>query len=265
MNDLHNKFVRELRNRNYADKTIETYSWHVHHFVEFAESSNLTPEERIPAFLDTRKGPEEKRLAYYGISLFYKLVIKKECPYILDRIRKKKRLPRILNREEVIRILESINNPKHRLMISFLYASGLRVSEVTRIRVCDLDTENLRLFILNAKGQKDRMTLLSASLLEGIREFCRNKQPQDFLFLSNKNRPYPVRTVQRIFKDAHGKSGVKKHATCHTLRHCFATHLLESGTDIKSIKQLLGHRSLKTTSIYLHLADVLHRDISSPL
>lgn len=265
MNEYLNNFIRELRNRNYAEKTITTYSWHVGQFLKFSTETDYAPGERIAAFLDGLNGPEEKRLGYYSILCFYRLIIKKECPYTLDHIRKKKRLPKILDRSEVLQILDSVKNPKHRLMLSFLYAGGLRVGEVTRIRVCDLDLANLRVYVCNAKGHKDRVSLLSAGQIAPLETLLARKKPQDHLFKTADGRPYPVRTVQKIFQDAKQKSGVTKRATCHTLRHCFATHLLQAGVDLKTIKQLLGHRSLKTTSIYLHLTDVMHREVSSPL
>ena len=254
-----------MRNRNYAEKTIETYSYHVNNFLHFAESTNYSPEERIPAFLDGLHGGEERRLAYYSISAFYRLLLKKDCPYLLDKIRKRKRLPNIISREEVIKILDTITNLKHRLMISFMYGSGLRVSEVTRIRIRDVDFKNLRLYVVNAKGKKDRITVISKTQIVHIKKIIGMRKSGDLLFLTKDQKQYPIRTIQKIFKEAWLKSGILKRATCHTLRHCFATHLLENGVDLKTIKQLLGHRSLKTTSIYLHLTDVMNRDISSPL
>ena len=265
MNDKLNSFIREMSNRNYAEATIETYSIYIKNFLLFAETTNYTPEERIPVFLDGLHGGEEKRLAYYSISAFYKLVLKKECPYHLDKIRKRKRIPNIISRDEVIKILGTIENMKHRMMIAFLYGSGLRVSEITRIKIQDVDLENLRLHIVNAKGHKDRMTIISKSQVFNISEIIGERKNTEYLFLTRDDKPYPIRTIQKIFRDALLKSGIRKKASCHTLRHCFATHLLENGVDLKTIQQLLGHHSLKTTSIYLHLTDVMNREISSPL
>ncbi|MBN1524613.1 MAG: tyrosine-type recombinase/integrase [Spirochaetales bacterium] len=188
-----------------------------------------------------------------------------ECPYILDKVKRNKRLPAVLNRDEIIKILDQIKNNKHYCMIGLMYAGGLRVSEVVKLRIQDLLPEQLQLYVRRSKGHKDRISLLSDKLLSGLDHIIKNRAGKELLFLTQQNKKYTVRTIQAIFEKAMKKSGIQKKATCHTLRHSFATHLIESGTNVKAVKNLLGHKSVKTTMVYIHLADTFTKDIVSPL
>ncbi len=260
------EFIREMKNRNYAKNTIRTYSGHLKHFLTFSRKSMFEPEKRIAVFLEKEKSsPEQRRLAWAAIKLFYEMVLKKDCPYKLDRVRSRKRLPDILTKAEILEILNHISNVKHRLIISLLYGSGLRVSEVCILRIKDLDFINLALKIRNSKGHKDRITLLSEKTVESMRNLTEGRGGNEYIFLTLYKRKYTIRTVQKIFSKALQKTSLQKNPTCHTLRHCFATHLVESGTDIKTIKNLLGHKSVKTTMVYINLADPVSRRIKSPL
>lgn len=259
-------FTREMKNRNYSVRTVKLYSSYLSRFLEFSAGSSLSPGERIAEFLDKKlSSHEQRRLAWSSIKLFYKLVIRKECPYELSRIRSRHRLPDILSREEIVMLLKGINNLNHRLMISMLYGSGLRVSEVCSIRIKDLDFIHMKLRIRDSKGHKDRVTLLSESLKDDLKEIIRDRSADEFLFVTILGSKYSIRTVQKIFSDAYLRSGMNKKPTCHTLRHSFATHLVENGTDVKTVKSLLGHKSIKTTMVYVKLADPLTRDLKSPL
>jgi len=150
-------------------------------------------------------------------------------------------------------------------MIGLIYAAGLRVSEVVKLKIKDLDFDSLRIYIRQGKGKKDRITLLSEKLVEPLNRTIIGRKAGEYVFLTLHNRKYTIRTVQTIFNNALKRSNVQKHASCHTLRHSFATHLLEHGANIKSIKDLLGHRSVKTTMIYVHVAEKLTSRIKSPL
>lgn len=262
-------FVVEMKNRNYAQSTVRNYSNHLKHFLVFSHLSGnaaLPPDERVREFLyRRRKAQEQKRLAYCALKLFYELVLKKPCPYTLDRMRKRKRVPEVLSRSEIIAILNGMTNAKHRLMISLMYASGLRVSEVTNIRVRDIDFENLSIRIACSKGNKDRITVFSEKLVPAIRVCIANLPAVSYLFRTRDGKKYTVRTVQQIFHASCVRAGITKQAHCHMLRHSFATHLLENGTNLKLIKELLGHKSITTTNIYLHVADVSGTKVKSPL
>jgi len=266
MHDYLIEFKREMKNRNYARNTVRTYSAHIGHFLIFSRESDYEPYKRITVFLEeVVSTPEQRRLAWSAIKLFYEIVLKKECPYKLDRVKSRKRLPDILTKDEILEILNCISNDKHRLIITFLYASGLRVSEVVNLKIKDLNFSNLSLKIRNTKGNKDRFTLLSAKSIEEINKQIKDRDGNEYIFLTLYNKKYTIRTVQMIFSNALKKSNLQKKPTCHTLRHCFATHLVESGTDIKSVKTLLGHKSVKTTMVYVNLADPVSKRIMSPL
>jgi len=255
-----------MKNRNYAANTIRLYSGSLNEFLEFSAKNRIEPSQRIALFLENEKNTaEQRRLAWSAIKLFYRLVLKKECPYCLDKVRGRKRLPDILTNEEIHILLESITNPTHRAMISMLYGSGLRVSEVCAIRVCDLDFTHFMLKIRDSKGHKDRLTLLSGKLEYPLKKIITGRSAADFVFLTQRGKRYSIRTVQKIFSNALSRSGLQKRSTCHTLRHSFATHLVEEGVDIKTVKNLLGHKSIKTTMVYVKLADPESRKIASPL
>lgn len=266
MNNYLEKYIRELKNHNYSANTIRLYSMYLHRFLDFSRDHKLEPTERISIFLNsTLSGHEQRRLAWSAIKLFYSLIIQKPCPYSLSKVRQRKRLPDILSRDEIITLLSCISNTNHRMMIGMLYGSGLRVSEVCSIRVKDLDILRLKLKIRDSKGNKDRITLLSSELVPDLEDLVRERKAEDFLFLTQSKTKYSVRTIQKVFSRALRKSKILKSPTCHTLRHSFATHLVENGVDIKTVKQLLGHKSVKTTMIYIKLADIRTRDLVSPL
>ncbi|MCK5267358.1 MAG: tyrosine-type recombinase/integrase [Spirochaetes bacterium] len=265
MNKHIEEYRNEMYNRNYAPNTIKVYKSSLEHFLSFAETTKYEPGLRISKFLNNIISHEKRRIAYAAINLFYKVIIKKECPYKLDFVKKRKRIPVVLDKDEIIEILASISNPRHTLMISMLYGSGLRVSEIVELRVSDVDLKNYLLNVKNSKGDKDRISTLSEKLKQGLEVQIKNKTGSDYVFKTISNKKYSVRTVQQIFKNALEKSGIQKNATCHSLRHSFATHLLQDGTDIRTLKDLLGHKSVKTTMVYLHVADPLKRNVKSPL
>lgn len=260
-------YQREMKNRNYSRNTIRMYSIYLGQFLRYCQVDKKSePAERIALFLQNQqKTSEQRRLSWSSIKLFYKLVLNKECPYQLDRIRGRKRLPDILSRDEILYLLEGINNIKHRLMISMLYGSGLRVSEVCSLKIKDPDFINKKLKIRNSKGNKDRITLLSPLLIEDLRLVMKGRGGEDYIFVTQSGYKYSIRTVQKVFSNALEKSRLQKTSTCHTLRHSFATHLVEDGVDIKTVKGLLGHKSIKTTMVYVQLADPLTRELQSPL
>jgi integrase/recombinase XerD len=150
-------------------------------------------------------------------------------------------------------------------MISMLYGSGIRISELVRIRIRDLDFPSLTVRIVNAKQNKDRITVFSESLAEELKVIVQGRDGKEYVFLTMNRRPYTRRTVQAVFARAFRESGIQKRAPCHTLRHSFATTLLSNGIDIRAIKDLLGHQSVKTTMIYLHVTEKTARKIKSPL
>lgn len=184
----------------------------------------------------------------------------------IPRTKKAKKLPIVLSKDEVKRIINVTANLKHKAIFATTYAAGLRVSEVANLRIKDIDSSNMQIRVSQGKGNKDRYTLLSEKNIEILREYFKVYHPTTWLFPGMlKDDPINTRTIQKVFVRAKQKAGIKKDATIHSLRHSFATHLLEAGTDIYHIQQLLGHTNVKTTSIYIHLTNHNVLKLTSPL
>ena len=181
----------------------------------------------------------------------------------MERPKRERTLPIVLSKEEVRRILAAANNAKHRLALRCLYGMGLRVSELVNMKVNDIDFDR-RVVKINGKGNKERYVMLPDGLRDDLRSYMAFEKPEKYLLKGRKGK-YAIKSVQKIFEYATRKAGVMKEASCHTLRHSFATHLLESGVDIRYIQQLLGHAKLQTTQIYTHVSGNAMANIKSPL
>lgn len=185
--------------------------------------------------------------------------------YALERPLKETKLPKVLSEDEVIAILKALGNLKHKTMIWLIYAAGLRRSELVGLKIKDIDSKRMVINIKGAKGKKDRITMLSDRILNLLRKYFAEYRPKVWLFEGAPGQPYSASSLQKVFMAALRKSGVRKEATLHTLRHSFATHLLETGTDLRYIQALLGHNSSKTTEIYTHVTTRGMEKIKSPL
>jgi integrase/recombinase XerD len=186
----------------------------------------------------------------------------------IPRPKKPLLLPKLLNEDELRKLFNALTNKKHKAMLFTAYSAGLRVSEVANLKIADIDSKRMQIFIERAKGKKDRYVNLSPLLLDILRMYIGSYKPPPkvYLFESETSQDaYPVRTLQRIFQLAKFKAGIRKEVGVHSLRHSFATHLLEKGTDIKYIKELLGHFNIKTTERYLHVSKKALVNIISPL
>jgi len=183
--------------------------------------------------------------------------------------KKHKKLPVVLTRQEVHNLLSVITHPKYLAITATLYGSGLRLSECLNLKIKDLDTEALTIIVRDGKGKKDRVTILPNSLLTILRNYYRlsPKKPETYLFPKRYDltAPFSIRHTQHIISEAGKKAGIQKKVSSHVLRHTFATHLLESGVNLRKIQVMLGHRSLDTTSVYTHLAKDFLEDVESPL
>lgn len=184
--------------------------------------------------------------------------------YYVQRPKKERVLPNVLSEEEVATILKCAENLKHKAMLSLIYSSGLRLGELINLTIHDIDSKRMLIIIKQGKGKKDRVSLLSVKVLEILREYFKKYKPKDYLFEGQFGEQYSPTSVQKVFKIAKQKAGIKKKATVHTLRHSFATHLLEHGTDLRYIQSLLGHQSPKTTEIYTHITKRGLDKIKSP-
>jgi len=263
MTPLRAKMLRYMKRRNYSPSTIKSYiSW----VEKFANYYNKSPEylseEDIGFYLDYLK--TERQLSqssisacYSGIKLLWEKVLERSWnTNKLPRSKRAKSLPQVLSREEVRQIIEHTRNRKHRLILRLLYTTGIRVGEVVKLKLGDIDSKRMVIRIKHGKGNKDRYVVLSGSLLEELRVYWKWYRPEEYLFEgAQRSHPISIRTVQHVFKQACRRIGLRKQVGVHVLRHSFATHLLESGVDTLLVKTLLGHANLSTTSRYLHVAN----------
>jgi site-specific recombinase XerD len=265
--------LEELQRRNYSSKTIRLYLRHV---AEFAKHFHRSPDQlgaedirQYQLFLI-----QEKKLAWSSynqivcaLRFFYAKTLKRA--FLLEEIpfpRMEQRLPTILSPEEVARILTVPPHLKTRALLMTIYAAGLRRSEAAHLRVNDIDSARMTITVRQGKGQKDRLVMLSPVLLQILRQYWRHNKPKQWLFPGgNPDQPISDNDVFAVFHNAVRRAGITKKVSPHSLRHSFATHLLESGTDLRTIQILLGHRSLKTTARYLHVSQQHVRATASPL
>lgn len=197
---------------------------------------------------------------------FHQVLGKKEFEFSLPRPKKEKKLPTVLTMDECLKLFQAVDNPKHKLLLLIGYGAGLRVSEIVQLQWKDILFAEYKIHIKNAKGKKDRMVMLPFSIVQSLEIYRQLFKGTHYVFEGHfAGEPYSTGTVQNVMRDALRKSGLEKRATVHTLRHSFATHLLESGTDIRYIQKFLGHSSIKTTTIYTHLTQTAVDKIQSPL
>ena len=227
-------------------------------------------EEEIKAYLMdgiTRKGWRESTQNSHvnAIKFYYEKVLGRSRMVYDIRVRKAETLPGVFSQEEVGRLFKAVTNLKHRSILMTIYSAGLRVSEVVNLRKADILIDRGQLFIRLAKGKKDRYTVISQKLKSLLAEYLKAYKPSYRLFEGQDHGPYSVRSVQQMLRDAVQTSGVNPYATVHTLRHSFATHMLENGTDLRYIQELLGHNNPKTTQIYTHITKRGLDKIRSPL
>jgi len=213
------------------------------------------------------KGSSSQTINLYlnAIKFFYREIMKSPQSIDIRFAKKSNKLPVVLSHDEIERIIEVTKNSKHRLIISLSYGAGLRVSEIISLKVKDLDLDSLTIHLKNAKGKKDRITVLPVKLVNSLRNAVAGKDIDDLVFESERGGGLTDRTAQVIFNNGLRRAGIKKEATFHSLRHSFATHLLENGTDIRYIQELLGHQNIRTTQIYTKVTNPAVRNIKSPL
>jgi integrase/recombinase XerD len=266
-------FVRQLRSRRYGDSTIKTYSEALRTFLRFYANVPVTQltESDIVLFnndyiLKNKFSASFQNQVVNALKLFFTLVEKRSLnPEIIHRPKIPKTLPNVLSKDEVKSILESLKNLKHQSMLSLIYACGLRSGELLTLKPQHVDSKRELLIIKNTKGNKDRIAPLSLKIIELLRSYYRAYKPKHYLFEGQvAGTPYDGRSLQLVLKQAVAKSGIKKPVTLHWLRHSYATHLLEAGTDLRYIQEILGHKSSKTTELYTHVSTKSIQKITSP-
>lgn len=272
--DALKKLDEHLHRKGYSRQTHKAYLGHAERFIR---QSILSVEEVSPRELDAYflKMMKEKHSNTYvnqaisALRFWFKVVMKRsDFPKEWVRPKRNKNLPSVFSEEEVLALLESTSNLKHRLLLTLAYSSGLRVSEVVRLQKRDFDVSRKMIHIRQAKGGKDRYSLLSDSVIDLMQQYLQSYVAVDYLFpggSGDHGTHLTERSAQYIFERAKRKAGIEKKASIHTLRHSFATHLLENGTDLRHIQELLGHASLKTTEIYTHVSIKDLKRIQSPL
>ena len=254
--------------RKYSQRTIKLYSYHNREFLEFSDEMSNEDIRDYLYHLENEKKASASSLntAINALKFYYGEVLKKRIAYEIKRQKKDKKLPVVLSQEEVSMILSSVTNIKHRLILMLIYSAGLRVSEVVRLKPGDVDIQRKLIHIRGAKGRKDRYTMLSDVAIKTLSLYLKTCQAEKWLFPGQKEGLHiTTRTVQRIFDDAVEKADIDKEVSVHSLRHSFATHLLESGVDLRYIQELLGHKSSKTTEIYTQVSNKDIGKIRSPL
>ncbi|MFA5643976.1 MAG: tyrosine-type recombinase/integrase [Patescibacteria group bacterium] len=264
-----NLLERELKIRNYSPKTIKAYLYGLKEYLIF-KKVNLDnfDENIIKNFLLTSRikaSPQSQNIYLGGIKFYYYNIIKINKKIDIKSIKKTKKLPVVLSRQEIKEILNSISNEKHKLLIAVSYGAGLRVSEAISLKVKDIDLEELTIHIKNAKGQKDRISVLPEKLIKNLEKIIKFKSLNEYVFESERGGKLTSRTAQKIFENNLKKAKIKKDATFHSLRHSFATHLLENGVDVRYVQELLGHQNIRTTQIYTQVTNPKLKNIKSPL
>jgi len=259
-----------LKIRKLSQKTIKSYIYYNRVFLDFVgKSARQITASDIRNYLeylaDKNCSSSTLNLAYNALKLYYGEIYKRRFFVNIPRAKKVKKLPIVLSGKEIKRFFSVFQNVKYKLMFVLMYASGLRISEIVKLRVCDIDFDNTVLWVRSGKGGKDRQSLLPEILIKVLKRWVSDKDVDDFVFGSIRGGSLTERSVQKMFVKHLKLAGIKKEATCHSLRHSFATHLLESGTDIRYIQELLGHKRIETTQIYTKVTNKNLKNIKSPL
>lgn len=261
---------REMKLAGFSPKTIKAYTICVSKIYNyFHKPLNQISESEFKAFLaklvNENYSPYTLNQYHAAMKYVLKHIYQQTRTFSFPYAKRHKKLPIVLSRKEITIILENISNLKHQLLISLAYAAGLRVSEIINLKVEDIDLEELTIHIKQAKGNKDRISVFPIKMRTNIQILVNNKQGKDFVFESQRGGKLTTRTVQNIFSRALTKSGINKPATFHSLRHSFATHLLENGIDVRYVQELLGHANIRTTQRYTQVTNPQLRNITSPL
>lgn len=259
-----------MRLRNYSPRTIEVYTSVAKNvYAHFRKPIGRLTQAEIETFLRTKLeagcASETIRVYIQAIHFIMRHLYHRDSVIHIRYPKRPSKLPEILSREEIQRVLTSTANQKHRALIALAYSAGLRVGEVVRLTVANIDFDTATITIRQGKGRKDRVTIFSKKLFPALRELTRLKQSHEYVFESERGGRLTERTVQAVFQHALLTAGIEKRASFHSLRHSFATHLLENGVDLRFIQELLGHNNIRTTQRYTRLSRASFAHITSPL
>ena len=267
------EFILKLKELRYSSSTEKTYKNALEDYLNFHHSIEIDKlnEGHIQSFLrhlvmERNVSTSYQNQAINAVKFYYERVLGgQRKTYFIDRPKKEKTLPVVLSEEEIILILRSVSNLKHKAILIIIYSAGLRISECINLKIKDIDSNRMQIRIQQSKGKKDRYSLLSMKTLTVLREYFKEYKPKEYLFEGQKGGIYSVRSIQNIFRDTIEKAKITKKVSVHSLRHSFATHLLENGTNLRYIQSLLGHANSKTTEVYTHVTTKGFEQLKSPL
>ncbi len=272
MTILRNAFEKHLILQRYSPKTNEAYLHAVKGLAYFFnQSPDKLTDEKIQDYLrylieDRKYSWSTCNVTFCGIKCFYDNVLHRSTELMIPPRPRQKRLPTILSQNEVSKLLNTCTNLKHKALLLTVYSAGLRVSEVVSLQAVHIERSRRMIRVEQGKGKKDRYTVLSGTLLTELENYWREYHPGDWLFFGkDKNKPMPISTAQQIYYTAKRRAGITKGRGIHTLRHCFATHLMEQGVQPYAIKRMMGHKALATTAGYIHVSNQFLSTVKSPL
>lgn len=267
------RYEEQLRLKGYSANTIKVYTGE---FIQFLKTLKNTPAQNIDAEklrsyilycikkLNLSENAIHSRLN--ALKFYYEQVLHRDKFFVeIPRPKKPSTLPKALSVNDVKKMFAVTQNLKHLVLLKMCYGMGLRVSELVNLKIEDIDSDRMQVHIRSGKGKKDRYTILPESILTELRNYYKEYKPVEFLFEGQYGKQYSIRSAQQVFKTAMNKAKIKKRVGVHSLRHSYATHLIEQGTDIRFVQELLGHKDIKTTLIYTSLTDTAKRKIKSPL
>jgi integrase/recombinase XerD len=267
------EMILKLNEIRYSHKTIRIYKCLFEEFINYYHKCDIKTidEPQIINYLrflvmERKVSTSYQNQAINAIKFYYEKVLGGQRKfYFIDRPKKERTLPTVLNEEEIIRLFKSVDNIKHRCMLMLAYSSGLRLGEIIRLRISDIDRERMQIRVEQSKGKKDRYAKLSTKFLAALDPYIEKFSPKDYVFEGIMGAEYSPSSLQNIMRAAVKKAGITKHTTMHTLRHTYATHSLENGVDLRYIQSMLGHDNSKTTEIYTHITTKGFDKIKSPL
>jgi site-specific recombinase XerD len=271
--ELISKYEHQLTLKNYSENTLKAYLNGLNIFLQYL-SLNQIPEvssKELDLFFHHCK----KELGYSysmmkqllaSVKFLYEEILNESIDFDFNiKMKKPSRIPVVLSVQEVERFLNSFTNLKHKAIFTMIYSAGLRIGELLNLKIRDIDSDRLQIRIHQGKGQKDRYSLLSPKVLLLLREYVSEYKPKEYLFEGQYGGKYSASSIQTLMRKHKKICGIKKKATPHTLRHSFATHLLDNGTDTRFIQELLGHKHISTTQIYTHVSSRTLKDVQSPI
>lgn len=255
---------QKLKYLNYSDRTIKSYLFYINQFLS---SVNISPtrltSSDFQSYLDSYNftSVSQQNQVINAIKFLYKEVLNKKYDKVsFKRPKSEKKLPKVIDHNHIINQLSKIENIKHKSILTLTYSVGLRVSEITNLRIEDIDSKRMLIHIKNAKGRKDRIVPLSQNVLELLREYFKEFKPNEYLFNGRNSNQYSIQSCQKLYKKY-----IDENTSIHTLRHSSATNLLENGTDLRVIQKILGHSSSKTTEIYTHVSNQVLSKVNLPI